>query len=110
MALDLDAAARIELSRHKEGLLYAERQQMKRGEFEAVASGVLRRAKIQASIFIALAVWAFFLDALTRPQSSVAVILMAVAGYLQYSHARRTAETIRALVNESERKDPSSAS
>lgn len=105
MASDHDTAARIELERHKPGMSYAERQQMKRGEYEAVAQGILRRAKLQATVLVTLAVVVWCMDGLSRTRSSGVFVIMAVISYVQYSHARRTAETIRALASSGEPTD-----
>lgn len=102
MALDLDAAARIELSRHKEGLLYAERQLLKRGEYEAVAAKVLKRAKLRAGLLVALAVAYWLMSAVTKSQMSGFLAIVAIASFIDYTHAKRTAETIRRLAEEAE--------
>jgi hypothetical protein len=102
MALDLDAAAKIELARHKDGLLYAERQQLKRGEYEAVAQKVLKRAKLRAGLLVALAVVYGVLAALSKTQTSGFIFIVAGVSFIDYSHAKRTAETIRRLAEEAE--------
>lgn len=100
MALDLDTAARIELARHKDGLLYAERQLLKRGEYEAVARKILKRAKLRAGLLAAMAVVYWLMAALTKGQMSGFLVIVAGASFLDYTHAKRTAETIRRLAEE----------
>jgi hypothetical protein len=96
MTLDAAALARHELERHHSMLLYADRQQMKRGEFEEVARSLERRARLRHGLYAGLAVYGLVLGLFTGGGATL-FLLMAAASATDYSHVKRTAATIRRL-------------
>jgi hypothetical protein len=100
MAIDIDTVAKHEIALSKKSLRYDERQKMKRGEYEAVAASLLRRAKIRVIVMASIAAYMLGLAAFTKIEASWFILLLTVLSYFDYSHAKRTAETIRTLTAE----------
>ena len=69
---------------------------MKRGEFEEVACGLERRARLRHGLYAGLAVYGLVAEIFTGC-GAVLFLLMAAASYTDYSHVKRTAATIRRL-------------
>jgi len=82
----IDKLSEEELKRHR--LLYAERQLVKAGEYETVARSLLRRKYIGLCVGVAAAIG--FLIAGGLEYAAVA----SVATVLDYTHAKRTYETL----------------
>lgn len=97
MPIDVATAAREELERHHEALLYADRQKMKRGEFEEVARSLEKRARFRLGIYAAIAAYAIVVGLLTGT-GALMFVAMAFVSYSDYSHVKRTAATIRRLM------------
>jgi hypothetical protein len=93
MSLDVATAARQELERHHGALLYADRQKMKRGEFEEVARSLEKRARFRLLIYAGIAAYGHFTGT-----GLTLFLVMAIASYTDYSHVKRTAATIRRLM------------
>ena len=99
----VDQLAEAELNQYKSELLYAERQTLKAGDYEATAASFLRRKRFALSLCLA-ALGVFFAMAVSyafnhpagedKPFSLVWPVAFALGAGDQYRHAKRTHETI----------------
>jgi hypothetical protein len=104
MNADHESLAAIELERHRPQMLYAERQLLKKGEYEALALSLVKRSRLRlwGSVVAATAVgvsghW-------VHVAMGVAILFAAM---LDYSHTQRTLATIQALGGADEPAKPS---
>lgn len=94
MSAESDSLAASELERHRPQMLYAERQLLKTGEYETLASSLVRRSRIRLVIGLVAAA------ALCSGGRWFHVVWAGVivgALVLDHSHARRTLATIQRL-------------
>jgi hypothetical protein len=96
----LDKLAAAELERHRSDLLYADRQLIKSGDYEAAARNLRRRKYVSLCIAMAVGLWLLSSTFLSSTWSDRAwgwfwaVFIVAGAAF-EYTHIRRTHETIQ---------------
>src|SRR5262245_22903103 len=98
---DHESLAAIELERHRPQMLYAERQLLKKGEYDKLARSLVKRSRVRlwcgvaAGAVVALSSGHWF-----HVAWGVAIFCAAL---LDYSHTQRTLSTIRTLEGADER-------
>jgi hypothetical protein len=105
--IDESAVAELELERHRPQMLYAERQLVKAGAFEAAAESLVRRSHLRLTGMIVtalvFAVSAYFDGSVGFLIWGGAMLLYAA---LDHSHTKRTLETIRRITRAAEQEPP----
>jgi len=95
---EFDTLASLEMERHRGQLLYADRQLLKAGDYEAVTASLLKRSQVRllgCSLATAAAlVGALFQGNLLQVAWAVAMLVIFI---FDHSHAKRTHETIRRM-------------
>ena len=95
---EFDTLATIEMERHRGQMLYAERQLLKAGDYEAVAKSLRKRTYVG---LVVTAVGAGFVLVGGyfggSPFQLAWGVVMVVSAAFSYSHAKRTHETIQRL-------------
>jgi hypothetical protein len=95
---EFDTLATIEVERHRKQMLYAERQLLKAGDYEAVTQSLLERSR-KRLFGCSLATSVLLVQAILQ-RNLLQVgwgIAMLVVFAFDYSHAKRTHQTIQRL-------------
>jgi len=95
---EFDTLATLEMERHRDQMLYAERQLLKAGDYEAVTRSLLKRSHLRM-VGCSLATCAILVGAIFQRnflQLGWASAMLATFAF-DYSHAKRTHETIRRM-------------
>ena len=104
MTADHASLAAIELERHRSQMLYADKQLLKKGEYEAIALSLVKRSRLRlfGSVVAAAAV------GLSGHGVQVAMgVAILIAAVLDHSHTQRTLATIQTLQGTGEPAKPS---
>ena len=101
----LDRLSEAELARHRGELGYAQIQLCKRGDYESVARGLRRSARVALCVNLSMlaAIAVAVLLGLHYWMVFAQVACMALFATYRFVHAQRTAETVTRLAEERER-------
>ena len=104
MNADQESLAAIELERHRPQMLYAEKQLLKKREYEALALSLAKRSRLRLWVSVGAAAFCGVSGSWFWVAMGFAILYAAV---LDYRHTQRTLTTIQALFGADEPAKPS---
>jgi len=106
MSAEHDSLAAHELERHRSRMLYADKQLLKKGEYEAIARSLVKRSGLRLYGSVVAAVCVGLSGHWVQVAMGVGILIAAV---LDHSHTQRTLATIQTLRAADEPAKPSAS-